>query len=89
MTSKHPIACIAISAAVALKLFTGTADAAVLNGGELDAPRGRVLLTVLHDAASWSTGRPIIVTDIRDPSPKVFPGRGIDIARVDGEIVNS
>ena len=53
MTSKHPITCIAISAAVALKLFAGTADAGVSNG-ETDARQGRVLLTVLHDAS----GRP-------------------------------
>jgi hypothetical protein len=107
MTSKHPIACVAISAAVALKLFAGTANAAVLNGGELDASKSRVLLTVLHDVsgqldgakfyaghyianqASGSTGRPIIVTDISNPTPQTQLGRGVDIARVDGEIVNS
>jgi hypothetical protein len=107
MTSKHPIVCVAISAAVVLKLFAGTADVAVLNGGELNASKGRVLLTVLHDAsgrldgakfyagryivnqASGSTGRPIIVTDISNPTPRVQLGRGVDIARVDGEIVNS
>ena len=87
MTSKHRLTCIAISAAVALKLFAGTADAVVSNG-ESDERKGRVLLTVLHDA-SGSTGRPIIVTDISNPTPHVQLGRGVDIARVDGEIVNS
>ena len=71
MTRKHPITCIALSVAVALKLFAGAADAAVPN------------------QAGWSTGRPIIVTEISNPTPQVFPGRGLDIARVDGEIVNS
>ena len=88
MTSKHPIACIAISAAVALKLLAGTANGGVSNVGETDARQSRVLLTVLHDA-SGSTGRPIIVTDISNPTPQVQLGRGVDIARVDGEIVNS
>jgi hypothetical protein len=69
MTSKHPIACVAISAAVALKLFAGTAD-------------------IVNQATGW-TGRPIIVTDISNPTPQVQLGRGLDIARVDGEIVNS
>ena len=73
MTSKHSITCIALSAAVALKLFAGTANAAVLNGGT---------------QATGSTGRPILVTDISNPIPATL-GRGIDIARVDGEIVNS
>ena len=50
MTSKHRLTCIAISAAVALRLFAGTADAGVSNG-ETDARQGRVLLTVLHDAS--------------------------------------
>ena len=49
MTSKHRLTCIAISAAVALKLFAGTANAAS-RSGETDARQGRVLLTVLHDA---------------------------------------
>ena len=107
MTSKHPIACVAISAAVALKLFAGTANAATLNGGELDTSRVPVLLTVPHDASeqldgapfyagrfifkqsSPPAGRPIFVTDISNPTPSVQLGRGVDIARVDGEIVNS
>ena len=88
MTSKHRLTCIAISAAVALKLLAGTANGGVPSVGESDARQGRVLLTVLHDA-SGSTGRPIIVTDISNPTPQVQLGRGVDIARVDGEIVNS
>jgi hypothetical protein len=47
MTSKHPIACIALSAAVALKLLAGT----------IQPP-------VLYD----------------------HHGRGVDIARIDGQI---
>ncbi len=86
MTSKHRIACIALSATVAFKLFAGTADAAVLNAGEL-AAKGRGLPTVLQ--ASGPTGRPIVVTDISNPNAPVQLGRGVDIARVDGEIVNS
>jgi hypothetical protein len=69
MTSKHRIVCIALSAAVAFKLFAGTADAAVLNAGELNT-QGRGLVTVLHDASGQL-------------------GRGVDIARVDGEIVSA
>jgi hypothetical protein len=55
MTSKHRLTCIAISGAVALKLFAGTADAGVSNG-ETDARQGRVLLTVLHDASGRLDG---------------------------------
>ncbi len=66
MTSKHPITCIAISAAIALKLFAGSVDAA---------------------AATWP-GRPIIVTDLSNPVEPLQLGRGVDIARVDGEIVS-
>jgi hypothetical protein len=73
MTSKHSITCIALSAAVALKLFAETANAAVLNDG---------------NQAAGSTGRPIIVTDISNPIPAKL-GSGIDIASVDGQIVNS
>jgi len=89
MTSKHRLTCIAISAAVALKLFAGTADASVANG-ETDSRKGRVLLTVLHDASGpgGPTGRPIFVTDMSNPVAPVQLGRGIDIARVDGEIVS-
>jgi hypothetical protein len=47
MTSKHPIACIALSAAVALKLLAGTTQP-----------------PVMHDQH----------------------GRGVDIARIDGQI---
>jgi hypothetical protein len=101
MTSKHRLTCIAISAAVALKLFAGTADAGVSNG-ETDARKGRVLLTVLHDASgrldgaefyagrfifNQAGGHPIFVTDMRNPVAPMQLGRGIDIARVDGEIV--
>ena len=73
MTRKHSITCIALSAAVALKLFAGTANAAVLNGGI---------------QASGSTGRPIIATESSNPTPAQL-GRGIDIARIEGEIVNT
>ena len=76
MTDKHPITCIAISAAIALKLLAGTANA---------APHG----ADLFNQAGGSTGRPIIVTDLSNPTPQVQLGRGLDIARVDGEIVNS
>ena len=68
MTSKHPISCIAISAAIALKLFAGSVDTAA--------------------AATWPTGRPIIVTDLSNPGGPLQLGRGLDIARVEGEIVN-
>ena len=95
-----------------------------LSTGEVAAARkGRVLLTVLHDAsgqldgarfyagrfifnqgtgaapsfdlgswaqadepvAAWPNGRPIIVTDLSDPSDAVR-GRGLDIAAIDGQI---
>ena len=52
MTSKHSISCVALSAAVALKLFAGTADL-VANGAETDARKGRVL----HDASDGRMGR--------------------------------
>ena len=51
MTGKHPITCIAISAAIALKLLAGTPNAAS-HGTEIDTGKGRVLLTVLHDAST-------------------------------------
>jgi hypothetical protein len=38
--------------AIALKLLAGTAHAAVPNGTEIDGRKGRVLLTVLHDASA-------------------------------------
>ncbi len=68
MTSKHPISCIALSVAIALKLFAGSVDAAT--------------------ATTWPTGRPIIITDLSNPAAPLQLGRGIDIARVDGEIVS-
>ncbi len=55
MTDEHPITCIAISAAIALKLLAGTANA---------APHG----VDLFNQASGSTGRPIIVTDLSNPT---------------------
>ena len=91
MTSKHSISCVALSAAVAFKLLAGTADV-VAKRAETDARQGRVLLTVLHDAS----GRP--------DGARFYAGRyifkqgngstpaglgGIDIAAIDGEIVNS
>ena len=67
MTSKQQISCIALSAAMALKLFVGSAEAAA--------------------ATTWPTGRPIIVTDLSNPIGPLQVGRGLDIARIDGEIV--
>ena len=55
MTSKHSISCVALSAAVALKLFAGSADLAA-HGAATDARKGRVLLTVLHDASGQPDG---------------------------------
>jgi hypothetical protein len=52
MTSKHPVTAVAISGAIALKLLAGTAHAAVPNGTEIDGRKGRVLLSVLHDASA-------------------------------------
>ena len=52
MTSKRPISCVASGAAVVLKLLAGTAHAAGPNGTEIDGRKGRVLLTVLHDASA-------------------------------------
>jgi hypothetical protein len=49
MTSKHPVTAVAISGAIALKLLAGTAHAAV---PEIDGRKGRVLLSVLHDASA-------------------------------------
>jgi hypothetical protein len=66
MTSKHPITCVAISAAIVLKLFAGTADAAGM---------------------AQESGRPIMVTDLSSRSGQLHTGRGVDIARVDGQIV--
>jgi hypothetical protein len=66
MTSKHPITCIAISTAIALKLFAGTANAAGM---------------------AQQSGRPIMVTDLSSQSSQMHTGRGVDIARVDGQIV--
>jgi hypothetical protein len=37
---------------------------------------------------AWPTGRPIIVTDLSNPSALAHSGRGIDIARIDGQIVS-
>jgi hypothetical protein len=68
MTSKHPISCIVLSAAIALKLLAGSIDTAA--------------------ATVWSGGRPIIVTDLTNPDRPHQLGRGLDIARIDGEIVN-
>lgn len=39
-------------------------------------------------STAWPTGRPIIVTDLSKPSALAYSGRGIDIARVDGQIVS-
>jgi hypothetical protein len=69
MASKHQISCIALCAAIALELFTGSVDSAAA-------------------AATFPGGRPIIVTDITDPGKPLQLGRGLDIARIDGEIVN-
>jgi hypothetical protein len=66
MTSKHPITCVAISAAIVLKLLAGTADAAGM---------------------AQESGQPIMVTDLSSRSAPLHTGRGMDIARVDGEIV--
>jgi hypothetical protein len=87
MTSKHRITCIAISAAVALKFLAGTANASVES---MPAPDGAGMsLTVLHDAsgrpdgAQYYAGRFIF----RQGNGSTPIGRGLDIARVDGEIV--
>ena len=66
MTSRHPVTCIAISAAIALKLFAGTANAAELT------------------RQAWT---PIIVTGLSSPTWQSHAGRGVDIARIDGQIV--
>ena len=63
MTKKHTVSCVALSAAIALKLFAGTAH-----------------------AATWPTGKPIIVTDLSNPTWQLHAARGVDIASVDGEI---
>ena len=112
MTVKQHLQALAVLATATLTLLVGTSEAACVPTAqatpraEIDARKGRVLLTVLHDAngeldgarfyagrfvfkptASWPTGRPIIVTDLSNPISPLRCGRGIDIARIDGEIV--
>ena len=90
MTSRHSISCVALSAAVAFKLFAGVPDV-VGKGSETDARQGRLLLTVLHDAsgepdgAGFYAGRYIF----KQGNGSTSAARGIDIAAIDGEIVNS
>ena len=50
MTRRHSITCVALSAAVAFKLFAGAADVVGV-GAETDVRKGNVLLTALHDAS--------------------------------------
>ena len=74
MTSKHSISCVALSAAVAFKLFAGTADL-VANGAETDARKGRVLLTVLHDASGRLDGARFYAGRF------IFSGQRVDASR--------
>jgi hypothetical protein len=87
MTSKHSISCVALSAAVAFKLFAGMADIAA-DGAKTDARKGRVLLTVLHDASGQDGSRfyagRFIFTQGNGKTPV---SGGVNIAATDGEIV--
>jgi hypothetical protein len=87
MTSKHSISCVILSAAVTLKLFAGTTDIGAA-GAATDARKGRVLLSVLHDASGRLDGAPFyagrfIFTQGNGKAPV---GGGVNIA-VTGEIV--